>query len=101
MRLTLPTVAEPLATRRSLASATPEVRRATLRQASDIVTPLYHDWKAELTTAGVTWQSFQAAASNNWRAWTDWLDGTLQWREALEAFVSKLNASSGTVLTLS
>ena len=100
MRLTLPTVAEPIATRRSLATAAPDVRRATLRQASDIATPIYHEWKAGLTTAGISWQSFQASASDNWRAWGDWVDGTLRWRQALEEFISKLGVPPGTVLTL-
>lgn len=100
MRLTLPVVAEPVATRRSLAAASPEVRRASLRQASDIVTPIYHEWKTGLNSAGVNWQSFQAAASDNWRAWSEWVDGTMQWRQALEGFISKLNVSPGTVLSL-
>ncbi len=100
MRVTLPVVAEPVATRRSLASAVPEVRRASVRQASDIVTPIYHQWKAELKPAGVTWQSFQAAASENWRTWSEWVDGTIRWRQALEGFILKLNVPAGTVLSL-
>lgn len=91
MRLTLSVVAEPVVTRRALASAMPGVRRASVRQATDIVTPIYHEWKAVLKQAGVSWQSFQAAASDNWPAWSGWVDGTIQWRQALDEFVGKLN----------
>jgi hypothetical protein len=100
MELVLPVVAEPVATRRSLASAAPDVRRATIRQASDIVTPIYHEWKAVLKSADVSWRSFQAAASDNWRPWTEWVDGTIQWRQALDSFISEIKVPAGTVLSL-
>jgi len=100
MDLVLPVVAEPVGTRTSLASARPDVRRASIRQASDIVTPIYHEWKTALKSAGVSWRSFQAAASENWRAWNEWVDGTLPWRQALDSFVSQIKVPPGTVLRL-
>ncbi len=100
MELVLPVVAEPVGTRTSLASAAPDVRRATIRQASDIVTPIYHEWKPVLMRADVSWRTFQAAASENCRSWSDWVDGTIQWRQALDAFLLQIKFPAGTVLSL-
>jgi hypothetical protein len=100
MTLVLSVVDEPLGTRRSLASAAPDVRRASIRQASDIVTPIYQEWKTVLKSADVSWPSFQAAASENWRAWSEWVDGTIQWRQALDSFLSQIKVPAGTVLSL-
>lgn len=63
MMVPLPT--EPVEVKESLKAAEPMVRRASLRQASDIVTPIYDCWKDQLQVGGVTWSSFQAAASSN------------------------------------
>lgn len=100
MILAVTAIAEPIATRCTLASALRGVRRATVRQASAIATPIYHEWKAVLKRAGVSWQFFQAAASDNWLAWKAWVDGTIEWRQALDELVVKLNQRPGTLLSL-
>jgi hypothetical protein len=41
----VPLPAEPVAIKESLNAAEPMVRRASLRQASDIVAPIYHHWR--------------------------------------------------------
>jgi len=87
----LPYVGEPTEVKRSLNEASPDVKEATLRQASDIATPVYRIWKDDLNGAGLTWQAFQSAASSNRDAWRSWLNGELTWRLALERLVEQLN----------
>jgi hypothetical protein len=87
----LPCADEPTETKRSLNEASHDVREATLRQASDIATPVYREWKAELNAVGVTWRAFQSAASANHVAWRRWLSGELTWSSSLAALVERLN----------
>jgi hypothetical protein len=89
--IVLPCTDEPFETKRSLNEASPDVREATLRQASDIATSVYRAWKADLNPVGVTWQVFQSAASANHAAWRRWLSGELTWRGSLDALVERLN----------
>jgi hypothetical protein len=97
----VPYVEEPLATKRALNAADPKVREAALRQASDIATPVYHAWKAQLVTGGLSWQAFQSAASANRNAWRNWLNSDLSWRDALGGLVVQLNQKAPRVtLTL-
>ena len=94
MSTSLPFVDEPAAVKRSLNDATPDVREATLRQASDIAAPVYQEWKGQLRGAGLTWQAFQSAASMNRDAWRGWLRGDLTWHRALEQLVERLNQNA-------
>ena len=55
--LQLQHIPEPAGQKLSLNTAEPRVREATVRQASDIVTPIYHSWKEALKTGGVNWLS--------------------------------------------
>jgi hypothetical protein len=98
--LRLQYIAEPVGQKLSLNTAEPRVREATVRQASDIVTPIYHAWKEALKTGGVNWQRFQAAGSKNHAAWLGWINSTLSWHSALEHFVEELNLSSNGQLEL-
>lgn len=91
MPISLPKVDEPLAIKWSLNESSRDVREATLRQASDIVTPLYQVWKGDLQRAGLTWQAFQSAASMNHGAWRGWLNGDIPWHGALDLLVQQLN----------
>jgi len=56
MSTSLPYVDEPMNVKRSLNEASSGIREATLRQASDIATPVYHTWKDQLMGSGLTWQ---------------------------------------------
>ncbi|HVA05831.1 MAG TPA: hypothetical protein VNG12_03720 [Acidimicrobiales bacterium] len=94
MILTMPLPTEPMAVKQVYFDSESKVRRASLRQASDIVTPLYHDWKDQLKKGDVSWQRFQAAASNNASAWERWLDGSSSWRTAVEEFLHRINTDS-------
>jgi hypothetical protein len=76
----------------ALATTSPTVRRAAARQASDIVTPIYHLWKPELRAASITWPRFQEAASRNGRAWERWAEGEMNWSEAIYTLVDVLAA---------
>lgn len=96
----LPRISEPVDTKDSLNQADHAVREATLRQASDIATPVYHEWRDQLNASGVTWQSFQSAASATHRAWRGWLAGELAWPAAVEALVEELNQRTDQTLVL-
>lgn len=93
--LTLPLPSEPVTVKESLIDAEPRVRRASLRQASDIVTPIFHDWKDQLKVGEISWQHFQAAASNNAALWESWLDGSSHWRAAVVGLLDQINLEHG------
>ena len=79
------------------------IRRAALRQASDIAAPLYRAWGRELKIAHISWQSFQTEASKNYLAWERWVSGQLDWPASLKALVDLLNTgidAVGTTLIL-
>jgi|SRR5579859_5805701 len=97
MPTVVPYVEEPSETKRALNAADPKVREATLRQASDIATGVYHAWKEQLMSAGLSWQAFQSAASANRDAWRNWLNSNISWRDALEGLVTQLNQKSAGV----
>jgi hypothetical protein len=101
MPTSLPYVDEPVELKRSLNDANPDVREATLRQASDIATPVHRQWKDQLSGAGLTWQAFQSSASMNRDGWRSSLSGQVSWRGALEKLVEQLNQkATGTSLVL-
>ena len=52
----VPLPTEPVEIQESLKAAEPMVRRASLKQASDIVTPIYRCWKDQLQVGGLSWQ---------------------------------------------
>ena len=87
-------IPEPAGQKLSLNTAEPRVREATVRQASDIVTPIYHSWEEALKTGGVNWQRFQAAGSKNHAAWQGWINTTVSWNAAPECVVEELDLSS-------
>lgn len=91
----VPLPAEPVAIKESLNAAEPMVRRASLRQTSDRVTPIYRHWKDQLRVGGVTWQSFQAAASSNAAGWENWLEDAISWPTAIDQFLDVLNVDRG------
>lgn len=93
-------VEEPSEVKRALNAADPKVREATLRQASDLATAVYHAWKEQLASAGLSWQTFQSAASANRNAWRNWLNSDISWRDALGGLVTQLNQSAGVTFTL-
>jgi len=100
MPTALPYADEPTEVKQGLNEASRDVKEASLRQASDIVTPVYHLWKDQLKGAGVSWQAFQSAASANRDAWRSWLSGDLDWRGALERFVEQLNQGAAAAVSL-
>jgi hypothetical protein len=50
----VPLPTEPVEIKESLKAAKPMVRRASLKQASDIVTPIYRCWKDQLQVGRVS-----------------------------------------------
>lgn len=70
------------------------VREGTLKQASDIVTPIYGAWKEVLKAQGVRWQDFQSAASRNEGAWRRWLNGYASWNDALVGLVEQVKLNT-------
>jgi hypothetical protein len=101
MPTVVPYVEEPSKIKHALNTADPRVREATLRQASDIATPVYHAWKTQLAGAGLSWQTFLATASENRNAWRNWLNSDLSWHGALAELVTQLNQkAAGVTLTL-
>ena len=93
MMVPLPT--EPVEVKESLKAAEPMVRRASLRQASDVVTPIYHCWKDQFQVGGVPWSSFQAAASSNATGWENWLEDAISWPTAVDQFLEFINLDRG------
>ena len=90
-------VEEPVETKAALAVAPNDVRHAALRQATDVVTPIYRKWKNNLREAGISWQGFQAAASQCYAHWNGWVEGEVSWDGALQALVSAMKSGIDTL----
>jgi hypothetical protein len=88
--LALPFFEEPTALKELYNAQPSDVREASLRQAADIVTPIYHLWKESLRAGGITWQRFMREAARNAAAWRSWLNSELPWGNALERFAAQL-----------
>ena len=82
---------EPEDLRASYREVDPAVRSVSIRQASDIVTPIYHGWREQLRPSGMSWQRFVAAGSRNADLWSRWLDGAATWDQAVEGLVEQMN----------
>jgi hypothetical protein len=91
----VPLPTEPVEIQESLKAAEPMVRRASLKQESDIVTPIYRCWKDQLQVGGLSWQSFHAAASSNAAGWENWLEDAISWPTAVDQFLDLINLDRG------
>lgn len=75
-------------------------REAAIRQGTALAQPVYAVWKAQLRPAGVSWQAFVSASSDNRDAFRDWADGKLAWPSMLEGLAQQLSGRASSSFAL-
>lgn len=96
--ITLELPPEPMSVKQSLRSADSKVRLAVILQATDITSLIYQTWKPQIKNLGVAWQQFVSAGSKSASSWLEWVEGTIEWRTAVQQFVDQLNSTSSSVI---